>query len=183
MRIIAGKLRGKKLAKVPDALIRPTSDRLRESIFNIIGQEVPDTVVLDLFAGTGAMGIEALSRGAKWVTFLDRSKTAVALINRNLAACRLTDASRVVVWDITRNLNCLRTDPLRFNLVFVDPPYNQRYLKPALIHLAQSDLLAPDARIIVEHDPAEIVPDDLPFTVTDQRTRPKTTVTFLQSMV
>ncbi len=183
MRVIAGALRGKKLAKVPTALIRPTSDRLRESIFNIIGNAVADAVVLDLFAGTGAMGIEALSRGAKSATFLDSSKTAVVLINRNLTACRLTDASRVVVWDITRNLNCLKAEASKFNLVFVDPPYNQNCLKPALTHLAQSDVLTSNARIIVEHDPAEIVPKDLPFTVADQRTRTKTTVTFLQSMV
>lgn len=181
MRIIAGALRGKKLTKVPTALIRPTSDRLRESIFNILGNTVVDVVVLDLFAGTGAMGIEALSRGAKWATFLDSSKTAATLINRNLTACRLADASQVVVWDITRNLNCLKAKASKFNLVFVDPPYNQYCLKPALTHLAQSDALANNARIIVEHDPNETVPDNLPFTEIDQRIRSKTVVTFLQS--
>lgn len=128
------------------------------------------------------MGIEALSRGAKWATFIDCSKTAVALINRNLAACRLTDASRVVVWDITRNLNCLRAEASKFDLVFVDPPYNQNCLKPALTHLAQSDVLAPNARIVVEHDPNETIPGHLCLTVIDQRIRSKTVVTFLQSV-
>ena len=180
MRIIAGTLRSKKLAKVPNASIRPTSDRLRESIFNIIADRVPGAVVLDLFAGTGAMGIEALSRGAKWATFLDRSKMAAQLIHRNLAACRLTAVSRVVVWDVTRNLNCLRAEASKFNLIFVDPPYSQNCLKPALTHLAHSDILAIDARIIVEHDPNETVPDNLPFTMIDQRIRSKTVVTFLK---
>lgn len=183
MRVIAGALRGKKLAKVPTALIRPTSDRLRESIFNIIGNAVVDVVVLDLFAGTGAMGIEALSRGAKWVTFLDHSKTAITLIKRNLAACRFTNSSRVVAWDITRNLNCLKAETSKFNLVFVDPPYNQSFLKPALTHLSQIDILATDARIIVEHDPNETVPNNLPFKITDERLRSKTTVTFLRTVI
>ena len=183
MRIIAGALRGKKLAKVPTSLIRPTADHLRESIFNIIADAVPGAVVLDLFAGTGAMGIEALSRGAEWATFLDHSKTAIQLIKRNLSACRLTAASRVVIWDVTRNLNCLQSETRPFNLVFVDPPYNQRCVEPTLTHLARNVFLTKDALIIIEHDPREEIPEDLPFSITEQRRQPKTVVTFLRTMI
>jgi len=183
MRIIAGTLRSKKLAKVSNASIRPTSDRLRESVFNILADRVSGAVTLDLFAGTGAMGIEALSRGAQWATFLDHSKTAVQLINRNLSACRLTTVSRVVVWDATRNLNCLKSEERLFNLIFIDPPYHRGCLKPALTHLARSPFLARDTRIVVEHDPREGIPEKLPFTITDQRNRSKTIVTFLRTVI
>ena len=95
MRIIAGALRGKKLAKVPTSLIRPTSDRLRESIFNILGKAVVDAVVLDLFAGTGAMGIEALSRGADECVFVDNARPAVRTIRANLSHTKLSDLAIV----------------------------------------------------------------------------------------
>ncbi len=150
MRVIGGQLRGRKLFRPPDREIRPTADRLREAVFNILGERVRDARVLDLFAGTGALAIEALSRGAREAVLVDRSRAAVRLVQRNLAACGLADRSRVIRWDIGRNLNCLSAWPRTFDLVFMDPPYGADILAPALAALTGCGALAPAALLVVE---------------------------------
>lgn len=159
--------------------IRPTSDRLRESLFNILGDRVTDAVVLDLFAGTGALGIEALSRGARRAVFIDRFKGALSAVADNLRDCGMSDRARVVRWDILRNLSCIRDHHPPFTLVFMDPPYERNLVEPALVHLAQSRSLAPGGRIIAEHSVREPSPD-LPsgWTLEDQRRYGKTLVSF-----
>jgi 16S rRNA (guanine(966)-N(2))-methyltransferase RsmD len=157
MRIIGGKLKKKKLGKVPTFGIRPTSDRVRESIFNILGSLIREAVVLDLFAGTGAMGIEALSRGALKAVFIDRHSAAVEAIRKNLAACGLQERSRVIRWDIAKGLGCLRTAGDRFSLVFIDPPYGHGLVCQTLAHLHETGKLAAKARVVIEHSPAEAV--------------------------
>jgi 16S rRNA (guanine966-N2)-methyltransferase len=123
VRIIGGELRGKKLFSPRGRSVRPTADRLRETIFNIIAAEVPGAVALDLFAGTGALGIEALSRGASSAWFVDRSAAALSLLEKNLSACNLTGRSRRIRWDIAKSLHCLSDARPLFTLVFIDPPY------------------------------------------------------------
>ena len=184
MRIIAGNLRGKKLYAPTGLETRPTADRLRETIFNIVAPVVRDAEVLDLFAGTGAYALEALSRGALSAVMIDKGRAALSALARNIAACRLEHRASMFRWDIVRNLNCLRDTPRLFNLVFVDPPYNRCCIRPALANLSRCGTLAPEARIVIEHSPAEIIPVDLPgYTVIDQRRYGKTLVSFLNSVV
>lgn len=184
IRIIGGDLKRRRLATAPDRSIRPTGDRIREAIFNIIGARVRGAVVLDLFAGTGALAIEALSRGAAAAVLIDHHRLSLNLIHRNLRACGLESRGRVVQWDITGNLNCLASQHPRFNLVFMDPPYGRDLVAPALEHLQRSGALAPHARLMVEHGAQESLvdmPDD--FALADQRRYGKTLVSFLTYML
>ncbi|MEZ4528955.1 MAG: 16S rRNA (guanine(966)-N(2))-methyltransferase RsmD [Desulfobacterales bacterium] len=178
MRIIAGEFRGRKLLSVRGMKTRPTSDRIRESIFNILSDAVQDAVVLDLFAGTGAMGIEALSRGGRHALFIEQNRDALAAISQNIRNCSLENRTRTMRWDIVKNLNCLRNMPDPFTLVFMDPPYAQNMVEPALQNLMQSGSLAPGAMIAAEHTPAEPV-ETQGIEITDQRKYGKTVVSFL----
>ena len=184
IRIIGGELKGRKLVTVAGNKTRPTSDRVRESIFNILGDTVRDACVLDLYAGTGAMGIEALSRGAKSVFFAEDHKTALAELANNIKKCSLENRTRTIKWNIRDNLNILQSHRPAFNLVFIDPPYNEDLIRPTLSHLARSQCLVNGARLSVEHSPREPIPANRPeFEMTDQRRYGKTLVSFLIYMV
>jgi len=184
LRIISGVLKGKKLYSARDQSIRPTADRLRESIFNILSHRVLKAVVLDLFSGTGAMGIEALSRGAESVLFIDNRKEALSVLKRNIESCNLDQIARVVKWDIRRNLNCLRSGNPCFDIAFIDPPYNKNLIKPTLFNLDQSHSLKGGACIVIEHSFLESIPTDLPvFDLADQRKYGKTLVSFLNYLI
>ena len=184
MRIIGGKFKGRKLRTVRGTRTRPTSGRTREAIFNIIAFEVRDARVLDLFAGTGALGLEALSRGAQSAVFIDISRQSLSVLGENLADLSLENPNRVIRWDLTHNLNCLLSMPRAFDLVFLDPPYNKNLIIPALDHLHLSQSLENGARIIVEHSQLEPVePGRLPFEVVDQRRYGKTLVSFFNYVV
>jgi len=184
LRIIGGDLRGKKLHSIGRVKIRPTADRLRESIFNILGLYARDTVVLDLFAGTGALGLEALSRGADSAVFIENDKGALSLIERNIRSCDLNDKARTIKWDIKKNLNCIKSTRPAFGLVFMDPPYNGKAIRPSLLNLYRSGSMEEDALIIVEHSPLEAIPEDiLGLTIVDQRRYGKALVSFLNFVV
>ncbi|GBC62897.1 16S rRNA (guanine(966)-N(2))-methyltransferase R smD [Desulfonema ishimotonii] len=181
MRIIGGKFRGRKLHPIRGMTIRPTSDRLRETLFNILSDRVRDAVVLDIFAGTGALGLEALSRGAGSAVFIDKYGGALTAIARNIGACSAEAQTRVIRWDVSKNLGCIRSHQPPFDLVFMDPPYDRNLIMPALTRLGGAGALAPAALIVVEHTPAEPVPEDLPgFSLADQRKYGKTLVSFLK---
>lgn len=145
----------------------------------MLGDRVEDTEVLDLFAGTGALAIEALSRGARRAVLVDCSRAAVKLMRRNLTACRLDEAARVVQWDICRNLNCLAADPQRFDLVFLDPPYQREMVDRALKTLFRCGALRRGAQLIVEHAVDEAVAPGNRFRIDRQRRYGKTRVSFL----
>lgn len=184
MRIISGTYRGKKLKPFPGQTIRPTSDRLREAIFNILSNRVRLAVVLDLFAGTGALGIEALSRGAHSATFIEKDKTVVSILEENIRSCSLRDKTQVIQWDVLKNLNCIRSIRPRFNLVFLDPPYRTDMLRPALSHLHDSRALASRATLVVEHSRFEAIPTTLDaFQLEDERRYGKSLVSFLEYMI
>jgi 16S rRNA (guanine966-N2)-methyltransferase len=102
---------------------RPTADRIKESVFNILGHRVQSRNVLDLFAGTGALGIEALSRGATSAVFIDQAKAALTAIRTNIRNLALDNCARVIQWNISNGLKCLRSAPVPYDLVFMDPPY------------------------------------------------------------
>lgn len=184
MRIISGSRRGKKLFSAPGLETRPTSDRIKESIFNILSSIEPDTVLLDLFAGTGALALEALSRGAAYAVLIDNSKTAVKVIERNIQACGFEGRSTVKIWDALANLNCLVGLERKFNLIFMDPPYGNSAIIPVIVNLIKSNAMACRARIVVEHgigDSLQNLPEKI--MLDDQRRYGKTLVSFLSYMI
>ncbi len=184
MRIIAGRYKGKKLLSLKGMATRPTSGKTREAVFNIIGDRISEAMVLDLFAGTGAFGLEAISRGAAGAVFIDSERRAVDLIRKNVAACRVEPFATVICWNILRNLRCLAGIGQPFDLVFIDPPYDQNAVLPALDNLVETGALAPGALIIVEHGLNETLPDTVSgLTVTDRRKYGRTRITFLTNCV
>ena len=153
MRIIAGKYRGRKLKSPPSLQTRPTSDRLRETLFNILAPRIEGARFLDLCAGTGAVGIEALSRGAQPVTLVDQSREMCALIETNVEALKIEDDGiELVAADAVRFLRrSLKQTTRPFDLVFFDPPYAGDY-QPVLDYLGRHpELLAREAIVVVEH--------------------------------
>ena len=184
IRIIGGELKGRKLVTVPGVNTRPTADRVRESIFNILGDRVQGARVIDLFAGTGAMGIEALSRGAETVLFADDYKPALAALKKNIKKCSLESRANTIKWNILGNFDVIRSHSPAFNLVFIDPPYNQDMVQPTLLNLGRSRCLENGALVAVEHSPLEPAPQNLPgFKLSDQRRYGKTLVSFFIYMV
>ena len=179
LRIIGGELKRKKISTLEGSQTRPTSDRVRESLFNILSHRVQDKTVLDLFAGTGALGIESLSRGASSCVFVDSNKKAVQLIKKNIASCNLDQKSRVFLWDIRKNLNCLQSMAPIFDLVFLDPPYNMNLVSAAFTHLHSAACIKNDALIVAEHSVKEpVYGPHAVFQVLDQRTYGKTSLSF-----
>jgi 16S rRNA (guanine966-N2)-methyltransferase len=152
MRIVGGRLRGRALAAPKSQAIRPTADRLRESLFNILihayGDPVTGARVLDLFAGTGALGLEALSRGATFALFVDDGAAARALLRENVEALGLAAVTRIFRRDATRLGAAYPVEP--FSLVFLDPPYRQGLAEKALAAARDGGWLADDALIVVE---------------------------------
>jgi 16S rRNA (guanine966-N2)-methyltransferase len=159
MRVISGERRGKKLLAPKGMQTRPTADRVKEAIFNILGPDFQQFSVLDLFSGSGAMAIETLSRGASFAVIIDHSQDAIVQIRRNISSCGFDDKTRIIRWNIIKNLHCLARVPDRFHLVFLDPPYRKAMIEPALAHLIHEDKLADDARVVVEHASSESLPD------------------------
>ena len=172
MRIIAGKYRGRNLKSPPSLEVRPTSDRLRETLFNVIAPRIEDTRFLDLCAGSGAVGIEALSRGARHVTFVDRSRKMCNLIKSNLDLCGIDKIWRDVVfsealpylrraiWQLGLPADNRFTRPDAWDIVFFDPPYADDYTR--ILDTICNDaakLLAEDGLLIVEHDHKNELPE------------------------
>jgi 16S rRNA (guanine966-N2)-methyltransferase len=152
MRVIAGKYRSRTLRSLKGQALRPTSDRLRETLFNILGPTVEGSVFVDLYAGTGAVGIEALSRGARASIFVERHEPATALIRRNLESLAVFGKAEVLAVDVLRGLERLDARHAHAQFVFLDPPYaaTEEYDR-ALGFLGDSAIVAPGGRVIVEH--------------------------------
>jgi 16S rRNA (guanine966-N2)-methyltransferase len=171
MRIVAGSHRGRPLAAPADARIRPTADRVREALFNILRHRLgglEGSRLLDGFAGTGALGLEALSQGAAFATFVDKDRDALAICRRNAAALGLSDRAHFQQCDLTRlGPGALAGWP--FDLVLLDPPYGKGLGAAALAALSAGGYLAPGALAVIEADRAtpEAAPEG--FTVVDTR--------------
>jgi len=154
MRVIAGSAKGRKLESVPGDAVRPITDRAKEALFSILGDEVLDMRVLDLFGGTGSVGIEALSRGAAHVTFIERYALALKAIGHNLQHTRLADRAHVVRGDAFKYLRRQNIGP--FDLIYVAPPqYKGLWLDALKIIDARPELLTPDGQVIVQIHPME----------------------------
>ncbi len=152
MRVITGTARGRRLKELEGMETRPTTDRVKEGLFSILQFHIEGRRVLDLFAGTGQLGIECLSRGAASCVFVECRSDAVKLIRENLKACDLSDRAQVVAGDSISYLQSVRTP---FDLIFLDPPYAAGLLEPVLAHITKFDILAPHGIIAAEH-PADM---------------------------
>jgi 16S rRNA (guanine966-N2)-methyltransferase len=155
LRVISGKCKGKKLFSLEGLSLRPTSDRVREAIFDILQKFPPGEKVLDLFAGTGALGIEALSRGARKAVFVEGSTRSCGVLRKNVEACRLSDQAEVVAWEVQKGLKVLEERGDSFDLIFLDPPYGKGLAYRTLESLSRSHILSVNALIVAEHSPDE----------------------------
>lgn len=155
MRIITGSAKGLQL-KAPRGLnTRPTADKVKGSIFNILGTLVVDAIVLDLFAGTGNLGLEALSRGADTAIFVDNTSTSI--IKENATHTKLIDRCEIYRADVVRSLEKLILQGQRFDLIFCDPPYNQGYVGQVLSRIDGSNILKDGGVVILEHSRHELI--------------------------
>lgn len=150
MRVIAGKARRIQLDTPKGQEVRPTTDRIKETLFNILNPYIYDSYFLDLFSGSGAIGIEALSRGAKEVTFIENNQQALACIKDNLERTKLIKNANIYNSDVIKALK--KINDKKFDLIFMDPPYNKAFEKDVLVFLSQSDIINQNTIIIVESD-------------------------------
>ena len=149
MRVISGIARGTKLDSRESISTRPTLDRIKENMFNLIQDKVRDSVVLDLFAGSGQLGIEALSRGADRAYFCDIDKEDIVFLKKNIAKTRLTEKSIVLNADFKK---VLKTVNERFDLIFIDPPYKSNFVEESLELIFENAILNTDGLIVIETD-------------------------------
>lgn len=176
MRIISGKKKGLKLFSPIDYNVRPTTDKVKESIFNTLADIDSDAVVLDLFAGSGAMGIEFLSRGAKLVYFCDVSNKSLDVVKKNLIKSEFLNDSVIVNKDFVDSLNFFFENNLKFDYIFLDPPYMCKYVSKALELIFKHDILSYNGLIIVETDRDVDIEN---FKIIKEKNYSKTRVLFL----
>ena len=156
MRVISGTARGTRLASLGSADIRPTLDRVKESFFNQVGPGLEGVAFLDLFAGSGSMGIEALSRGAETVVFVEPNPKAQSIIIQNLEKCKMTNNEEPPRWDLLKSsaltgLKTLKDRGLGFDLIYIDRPFADSLYGPALLGISPSGILRRNAVVVVEH--------------------------------
>ena len=161
MRIISGEFRGRKLKKLEGMDIRPTSDRVKESLFNMLGTSLMDCAFLDLFAGTGGVGIEAYSRGASKVVFIDESQNSIKVLKSNLEMLKLIDKVEVYNTDYINAISKLALNNRKFNIIFIDPPYLKGFAQDALVQINESKILNEEAVIVIEHDMQDKMPENV----------------------
>lgn len=150
MRVIAGSAKRLLLKTVDGMDTRPTTDRIKETLFNMLQPDLPDCMFLDLFSGSGAIGIEALSRGAGMAVMIENNPKALECIRSNLAFTRLEDKAMVMGCDAVTGLKRLEGKNYRFDVVFMDPPYNHGYEQLVLQYLAGSPMVTEDTLIVIE---------------------------------
>lgn len=179
MRIIAGEYKGRTLLAPKGMDTRPTLDRVRESLFSILMPYLPSAAVLDLFAGSGALGLEAVSRGAAHAVFVDHGRAAQDAVAQNIQAIRAQERARLLRCDWRAAIATLQKEGGQFDLVFLDPPYRMPQADKMLATLRDSGLLCADAMVVYEHDKAT-PPDATGWTLADVREYRDTVITFLQ---
>ncbi|MBT2654247.1 16S rRNA (guanine(966)-N(2))-methyltransferase RsmD [Bacillus sp. ISL-18] len=151
MRVVSGICKGRPLKAVPGNTTRPTTDKVKEALFNMIGPYFDGGAGLDLFAGSGGLGIEGLSRGLEKVIFIDRESKAIHVIQENIKACKFEDRSEVYRNDADRALKALIKRGISFDYIFLDPPYKKQQLVSLMEKMDQQDLVKPDGVIVCEH--------------------------------
>lgn len=158
MRIIAGDYKGRRLNAPMDRSVRPTADKVKEALFSILADRIWGSRVLDLFSGTGNLGIEALSRGADFCVFADNSRESLRLIRSNIEHCKAEEGARVVAGDYKKTLMNLGEE---FDLILLDPPYGKGYLDECFALIREHGVLAEDGVIVAEHRKEEKMPEEL----------------------
>ncbi|MSQ78016.1 MAG: 16S rRNA (guanine(966)-N(2))-methyltransferase RsmD [Nitrospiraceae bacterium] len=160
MRIIAGTQKGRRLHGPKGPGLRPTADRVKEALFSILGTRVAGSRFLDLYAGTGAIGIEALSRGARHVTFVESNPSALRVLRANITQCKLEAAAEIQTCPTGAFLKRHAKAVVQHDIVFADPPYQQDHLAELWTALAGTATIAPDALIVLEHSSKSAVPKE-----------------------
>jgi 16S rRNA (guanine966-N2)-methyltransferase len=158
MRIIGGSARGRRLFAPKSRAIRPTADRVRESLFNVLGQSFDGIEVLDLFAGSGALALEALSRGARHAVMVDKDREAIRLCEANAAALGFAERVRTIAAPVAAAVKSLGREGASFELIFADPPYAARAVAEALVQIDAARLCRPGGIVCIEHDKRELSP-------------------------
>ena len=180
MRIIGGRARGTKLYTLEGTATRPTLDRVKESIFNIIQNRIQSSVFLDLFSGSGAIGLEALSRGAEKAILCDKSKSAVQIINKNIEKTHFEEQTEVYNTDFE---NCLKNIKENIDIIYIDPPYQTDYIKQSLEIIQNIQFISMETLIILETDDEEKILEqinDLKFEIINKRKYGIAHIIFLQ---
>ncbi len=181
MRIISGKARGTKLYTLEGTNTRPTLDRVKESIFNIIQNEIEDATVLDLFAGSGAIGLECLSRGAKRAVLCDKSKEAVQIIKRNVEKTHMEECTKIVNTDFETCLEKLKTE--QFDIIYIDPPYATDYISKSLKKIKELGISKKESTVIIETDDEQRILKEIgniEIKIVDKRKYGRATIIFLE---
>ncbi len=179
LRVITGKAKGHKLNTPKGLKTRPTADRVKESIFNILGHINDDSLVLDLFSGSGNIGIEFLSRGAKESYFIDKDTVSIKCIKQNLNNTKLLNQASVYKQNVNKAMNILGNRDIKFNYIFMDPPYNKNLVIPTLQKIHENQLLFDTGIIIIEHESTSSFPDCFfTYSKIDMRKYGDTAITF-----
>jgi len=182
MRVITGKFKSRKLVYPRVKAVRPTMDRVKESIFNVLGRDIEDAIVLDLFAGCGSLGIEALSRGARSVTFVDTHPAAIDSLTQNITNLDLSSQTSVLRKDVISAIASFALKKQEFDLILMDPPYGTDITKKTLMKIYGSDILARNGNLVIEHS----AHDELPFSkgveIITHKEFGETQVTFLTKL-
>lgn len=180
MRVIAGKARGHKLKALEGFETRPTLDRVKESLFNTLQTYLYDCVFLDLFAGTGAIGIEALSRGAEKTYFIDKNPQAVAVIQENLKHTKLIDQSEVLCFDAFQALDELKTRNIKFNVIYLDPPFFEGYNSSILKKIKETQILCSNGMIVLERATENALSEEMGYSIIKEKKYGTITLSFLK---
>ena len=180
MRIIGGQARGRSIVAPAGEKTRPTQDYVRESLFNIIRWDIEEARVLDLFAGTGALSLEAVSRGAKSAVMIDMDRAACDCIKKNMESTRLKERCRLIPRDYRQAIKTLEAEGAQFDVVFIDPPYRMENTGEMCAELYDRGLLSPEAMILVEHRRGMAPLIDPRFEAFDQRNYGDTQITFVR---
>lgn len=178
MRIIGGQFKGRNLASFAGQDIRPTGDRVKESLFNILSLRLYGARVLDLFCGSGALGLESLSRGAGEVVFNDGAKSSLEVLKKNLKLVK-ADERRYRVYNLDY-MQCLNVQRGAFDIIFIDPPYRMEYGIPAMQKIVEKELLSEKGVIVYERDRQFCEPAPSGLKMTDERRYGKTWLTFFE---
>ena len=150
MRVIAGTAKSLPLKTIKGEQTRPTTDRIKETLFNMLSPDIPGCRFLDLFAGSGAIGIEALSRGAEKAVFVEKNREAAAVIRDNLRFTRLSDRAEVMQLDVVAAIHALALRNECFDVVFLDPPYREKWEAPVLMAISRENILSEEGYVVLE---------------------------------
>lgn len=178
MRIIAGSARGHRLKSLEGMNTRPTQDRVKESVFNIIMNYISERKVLDLFSGTGNLGIEAISRGASHALMVDKNPSCVKIITDNLIHTKLEDRAKVVCEDVILAIRRLKGQ--KFDLIFMDPPYSKGHIQPTIDAIFENNILACSGIIVVERSKTDEMTQSQIYQIVREQTYGDTVVSFIK---